>query len=73
MLAPLIVGVIVLIGIAGLAAVAEMSRSEPAFGAPAREFDPIRAIAPSGWRGYVGALIVIVGCGLAIIRVMGVW
>lgn len=68
MLAPLIVGVIVLIGIARLAAVAETSRSEPMFGSPAPEFGPIRTITPSGRRGYVGALAVIVGCGLAITR-----
>ncbi|MGZ4274680.1 MAG: hypothetical protein ACXVRP_13080 [Solirubrobacteraceae bacterium] len=73
MLVPLIVAFIVLIGIAGLAAVAEMSRPEPTFGSPALDFDPIRAITPSGRQGYAGALAVIIGCGLAITRVMGVW
>ena len=73
MLAPLIVGVIVLIGIAGLAAVAEMSRPEPTFGSATSGFDPIRTIAPSGRGGYLGALAVIVGCGLAITRLMGIW
>ncbi len=73
MLAPLIVAFIVLIGIAGLAAVAEMSRPEPTFGAPASAFDPIRAITPSGRRGGLGALAVIAACGVAISRLMGVW
>ncbi len=73
MVVPLVVGIIVLIGIVGLAAVAESSRPEPTFGSPAPEFDPIRAIAPSGRRGCIGALAVIVGCGLAITRLMGVW
>ena len=73
MFIPLVVGFIVLIGIAGLAAVAEMSRPVPTFGSPAQEFDPIRAITPSGRRGYLGALAVIVGCGLAITRLMGLW
>jgi hypothetical protein len=73
MVIPVVVSFIVLIGIVGMAAVADLSRSEPAFGAPAREFDPIRAIAPSGRRGYLADLAVLVGCGLAITRVMGIW
>ncbi len=73
MLVPLVVGVIVLIGIAGMAVVAQMSRPEPTFGSPAPGFDPIRAIAPSGRRGYLGALVVIGGCGLVITRLIGIW
>ena len=70
---PLVVDLIVLIGVVALAAVAEMSRPEPTPGSPARGFDPIRAITPSGRRGGLGALAVVVGCGLAITRVIGVW
>ncbi len=69
----LVVGLIVLIGIAALAAVAELSRPERGFGVLAREFDPVGAIAPSGRRGYLADLGVVVACGLAIARVMGVW
>ena len=70
---PFVVGLIVLIGVVGLVAVAEMSRPEPEFGAPAPEFDPIRAIAPSGRRGCLAALAVVAACGIAIARIMGIW